>query len=1062
MVNLEPIDKAVQKRLFQKMKALGRDISYSDSSTSDITQQEMLSRTTFIKMTSNQKNPVILMGGEMKQDLIDGGDLRSGYDEIYGSRGSTRSGLQMALQGELTSDNYSGLNENTNKRPMPGVKSIDVTFKGGMRSHREAIISWTCWSFEDITRLTPHFLAQGKTVLLDWGWIYNKSSLLKVENLMKSNGLDKSAFDDYSEEIKKGGGDFDSMVGIIKNFEYTTRSDGGFDCQTILGSMGVSIIDNTIPAQELSDSGQKIDVKALLTTKKGREEIKKAYEGLGNEEAVLLDVNITLSAFMNYLDVYLVSQINDKYQNNIFITNTVSSTEGDALNAMGGVSGITSKTTGQAICTVENKFMVYADWEEAERSDKKKKEKYIRFRTPFRLAYVRWGWFEDNVLSKFTSMTSDKNILSDFRSIDGDKSVKIRNSKYLETIDFNKYILPGQTFPVDGKQPVVIDEKEYKIKGDDEFLIHLAEQANEYFDPFFIEDKEKKVPSGTMSGPNGEKVYYKDGNLYYKPRADVDKRTQFGYLRNMLVNTQVIKEAFSDIIGLSEAMDKMFTSLNTPLNYWSFELQTDPVRPSRIRIIDDQHSAIDFTKKIQSQRSVYSDITGQMINTGIFYFPIWRQDSIVKSQNVITKVNDEIALITMYGSNLDAVKYPNGAGMTGTKEGLALGGLNNKFTDRDASGLDTAFKNQLEIGNENGFASEPLTKQGSNDGVYEFLIKHTDLIKKSVEANTKNKEDSTVGHIELKYENLKYESSKPLPPINRMTSKEINNILLGATSDEINEFLKIVGNKYRGFRAGTTTVFESVVMKESMLDAISYLTTEHVAEGSGDIEQSLILPLEMELEIDGTGGIYPGNSYHSTYLPQEYQDKTVFQIFDVNHTVSSTGWTTALSGKMRTTYGQVLELQDPTGILDDLIANYRKKIEQEQLKKQAEKDLDEEIKLMIFGTRGTPDTPIGDPPPMYYDASQEIDTYGEEIFGSEVINKEIGVSYLGGGATFTNPWGLATSTDTATGVTTDIKNVDEFFGPHYPSSEQGAKNTITIDGFVDINGNVTPNQLNDD
>ena len=37
----------------------------------------------------------------------------------------------------------------------------------------------------------------------------------------------------------------------------------------------------------------------------------------------------------------------------------------------------------------------------------------------------------------------------------------------------------------------------------------------------------------------------------------------------------------------------------------------------------------------------------------------------------------------------------------------------------------------------------------------------------------------------------------------------------------------------------------------------------------------------MELEINGTGGIYPGNSYHSTYLPQRYQDKTDFQIFDV-------------------------------------------------------------------------------------------------------------------------------------------------------------------------------------
>ena len=77
---------------------------------------------------------------------------------------------------------------------------------------------------------------------------------------MSNNGLTKEVFEDYSEEIKKGGGDYDSIVGIIKNFEYTTRSDGGFDCQTIIGSLGVSIIDNTIPTQELIDSGVKVDV----------------------------------------------------------------------------------------------------------------------------------------------------------------------------------------------------------------------------------------------------------------------------------------------------------------------------------------------------------------------------------------------------------------------------------------------------------------------------------------------------------------------------------------------------------------------------------------------------------------------------------------------------------------------------------------------------------------------------------------------------------------------------------------------------------------------------------
>ena len=35
-------------------------------------------------MSSNQENPVILMGGELKEDW----GLRAGYDEIYGSRGN--------------------------------------------------------------------------------------------------------------------------------------------------------------------------------------------------------------------------------------------------------------------------------------------------------------------------------------------------------------------------------------------------------------------------------------------------------------------------------------------------------------------------------------------------------------------------------------------------------------------------------------------------------------------------------------------------------------------------------------------------------------------------------------------------------------------------------------------------------------------------------------------------------------------------------------------------------------------------------------------------------------
>ena len=933
MINLEPIAKSVQKRLFEKMRALGRETSYSDSPTDGLTQQEMMSRTTFIRMSSNQENPVILMGGEILPNtpttdsegnvtIINNGKLAGGYDDLYSSRGYM---------------------DNPNKRPLPGIKSIDVSFKGGARAQREATINWTCWSFEDIDRLTPHFLAHGKTVLLDWGWIYNKSSLLKLQNLMSNGGLTKSAFEDYSEEIKKGGGDFDSIVGIIKNFEYTTRSDGAFDCQTIIGSLGVSIIDNTIPNQQLMDGGKKINIETLTKTKEGREKLKKVYESLENDEEsiVTLNASISLNAFMKHLDLYLKDQIKSKYEKNIRVTSEYGG--GVEVADVGMPSNVRSAKSGGAICAVENKFIVYGKWRESNKGK-------IEFDpgSKFFQSYVRWGWFEDNVLSKFTSITSDTNILSRFRSIDGDKSIKIRNSKYLETIDFGKYILPGQTFPIKKGTTLELLGDEYELDGDDDILIKLTESVNYNFNPFFVEGDAVILTEEPYEapdfGPNGEVVKVNSkGQAYYKPRVDADDSNQFGYLRNMLINTRVLQNIFEDVIGIAEAMNKLFDELNQPLPYWSFELETDPDLPNQIRIVDTQRTSIDFNKPLQPQRSVYSN--NQLLNNGIFFFPVWRHDSIVKSQNISAKVPTAMQLSTMYGSNLKAIKYPSGPGFNGSTEGVTLGALLSEFEDRNNSGFDQAFRNALEIGNKDGFASQPLeVNGGKDDGVFEFLKKYDDTITKSLEDKNDDKESALAPVLEVKYDKLPYDASKPIPPLNRLGNTDLDKLLNNADADDRELFLKTIGSKYKKYK-----------MKPKTKSSIETLTAEHYG-GTSDYEQSVLIPLEMELEIDGTGGIYPGNSYHSTYLPQVYQDKTVFQIFDVNHTVSSTGWTTSISGKMRTSYSQVIDYLESDDVLKDLIDNYRSGIEN---KANEEKARDKAIDDLLpesdpeFGNRNT-------------------------------------------------------------------------------------------------------------
>ncbi len=62
---------------------------------------------------------------------------------------------------------------------------------------------------------------------------------------------------------------------------------------------------------------------------------------------------------------------------------------------------------------------------------------------------------------------------------------------------------------------------------------------------------------------------------------------------------------------------------------------------------------------------------------------------------------------------------------------------------------------------------------------------------------------------------------------------------------------------------------------------------------------SPLIPIDFEIEIDGTGGIFPGNSFHSSYLPKSYMDKMCFQAIGASHKIDSTGWSTTIKGQMR-------------------------------------------------------------------------------------------------------------------------------------------------------------------
>ena len=934
MFELEPIPEKIQKRMFQKMALLARDTK----KVKDLDIKKLSSKSTFARMTSGQTHPVVLMSGTLNSD----GNIAGGYNDIYGPRTykglSQEEALDLYNSGDTVNYNELELEsiierggdgvgiKNNLKRPMPGIKSIDVTFKGGTRALREATISWMCWDWEELNFLMPHFLAHGKTVMLEWGWVFDKNTLTKLNKFLKveDNGrryIAADAYTDYRDEVIENSGDFDIMSGIIKNFEFTTRTDGGFDCKTILTSVGVSLMQAPQPETTVLDPGTRYNLsanesavataqklKAATGEKSSKNFITDFFDGPGDKLKIAtrgnvdllidLNTNTTLKQFISKIDVFIAQDV--------IRNNALPATNRDRIAVVANIS-------------------VYTDY-------RKNKQREV---------WVRWGWFEDNILSPFISLTASpqqvagdntsyNKIINEFRSIDiidnpdgteKDKetrtkkyqSVRIKNHSELKTVNIRHYILPGQfdyrkrledegEIDSTGKQtrPVI-------LPGDVDYIIKLADKVNKNF---------SKFDTGDKNNPKG-------------------------YLRNMLINTRTIKQAFgansgeqvvTDGFNITQSIKNLFKALNQELSFWNFELTTDSIEDYRVKIVDKQITAHDFTQKTSQQKSSY-DLDKDELNTtdkegntksgpGVFFFPVWRKDSFVKQQDVTAKIPTSMAIATMYGANMDQLRDLSNPGSSYiAKEGVAVGGFWDKLADTRLNQLDIAFRNNDNIGAPHGIdpknptgsfiddANMPLRIRGKNSDnkIREFVKNNSNELELSYEKrladiNKKlNQEQAFVS---------KYDASIPPPYIDN----EDINVVINYIRQNVDQFetrdigpggLKSLIDTYgtiweTGDNRKKATPYR---MKQAFIDSILYLTSQYGKFKQADVP--LLIPFDIELSIEGIGGIYPGNSFHSDYLPQKYKDETVFQVFDVNHTLDSSGWTTTLSGKMRTTMAAV-------------------------------------------------------------------------------------------------------------------------------------------------------------
>jgi hypothetical protein len=198
--------------------------------------QQLNTRNAWVRMTSGVNT--INASGTYNNDLASNYVLQGGTL----SDNKLRTGL--GGNGTSTYDTFSpgGVKHRLGIRPMPGITNVSIQSKGAYGSLQEATVSFNCWDIKQLEDLELLYMRPGYTVLLEFGWDFAKKvngTLPKYDILNAQEGLTlNKAFADIYEKIEQSNGTYDALLGYVKNYNWSARDDGGYDCTTTIISLG--------------------------------------------------------------------------------------------------------------------------------------------------------------------------------------------------------------------------------------------------------------------------------------------------------------------------------------------------------------------------------------------------------------------------------------------------------------------------------------------------------------------------------------------------------------------------------------------------------------------------------------------------------------------------------------------------------------------------------------------------------------------------------------------------------------------------------------------------------
>lgn len=690
-------------------------------------------------------------------------------------------------------------------RPLAGIESCDSQTDGSYGSLKKVTVKWQCWSMDDLDRLGKHFMTIGKSCMVEWGWSAVAGQILTFG----TDELDRAA-KEGKRRIFDNNGNYEVVSGVIKNFSWTSNADGGFDCETEVISHGTPMVD----AGCANDSS--------MTVGGGKVESAEAAEALKR-------------LGMNNLKKYLA---------NIKL---------EVLRHMNPGTAISDPWYWGA--TVPD-----ADDYEVAGMPVEYRDSAVQLGS---LAFVSWGYFEDNILSKYLGRISENNkVKYTFRSIDAiDRDGKI----YYESVKCTSH-----------PELMTSDSRICQFPG-------KGGRENSNFEQF---------------------------------DTQTDKGFK-GYIRNIKLNVEFIQSSFENAETIQEGMENIFKGINDITgNIFDFRIMADDCQTTNLRVVD--MNVVDNTVQDLLKPENRSSAQTEKYD-GLFYFPYWRGDNVlVKGQTLTAKVPNSSMYAAMYGSNKVKV--------TETEPPLK--------DDAETEALSSTTKTTITDKILGGFGIPDAL--GSNYGTKDAKLPGNQSVSVDVAWNIGH----SVGGPPV-VDGMELEGTMEILSAKEAEAKADSAAAKGdedddrwwwekawdATTEFLSDAVEYIGDAidqlYEWGRAALSEYDINEILPAhkiaEMVYKINYEDPEPMV-----YKTDFMLPLELSMEIDGTGGISPGNAFSTDYIPQQYKPHikmvvldekgttgpiqtkngefmqgAIFMCKSISHSVNADGWTTSFEGMMR-------------------------------------------------------------------------------------------------------------------------------------------------------------------